>query len=160
MGTIIITRGDDGKIDGLGEKDKLAYARFGKRLKELATGDCMTISTWFDRNPKLHGLHFSILTSAFDAQEQFSTLEGFRHWVACGAGHCVYAPGPQGKMVAIPLSVSWTALDDSEFADYHKRAIAFLQSERATSFLWPHLSAEDQSEMIEGILSAHEKSGD
>jgi hypothetical protein len=157
MTTITVTRTDDGQIVGAGEKHAKAYARFKKLLLEMQPGEIFTLDYWFPRNPKLHGLHFAMLTAVFDAQEQFADLDQLRMWVQVGAGHCEFVPGPTGKAVALPKSINWRTIDDEEFAAHHEAVKAFLRAPHATRFLWPALSDHAAGEAMDAILSEFER---
>jgi hypothetical protein len=157
MSTITVTRNNQGKIVGAGEKDKLAYGRFTKRLHELQPGELFTIDAWFPRNPKLHGLHFAMLTALFDMQEQFSDPDQMRMWVQVGAGHCEFVPGPTGRMVAIPKSISFRAVDDADFAAHHEKVKDFLRSDHARRFLWPTLLDDQTAGSIDNLLAEFER---
>ena len=152
MTTITLTRNDQNQIAGLGEKDKRAYARFQKRMAELEQGECLSITVWFDRREKFHRLHFVILTAVFDAQEQFSEPDDFRAWVQVGAGHCYFVPGPEGRMCAIPRSIAWSAMDEAEFSEHHRKVLAFLRSQRCTRFLWPAVDDVTAGNMMSELL--------
>lgn len=156
MTTIHVTKDDTGKLVGCGEKDRKAYATFKARLTELENGEIFTIDYFFPRNPKLHGLHFALLTAIYDAQEQFADPDQLRLWLQVGAGHAEFVPGPTGKMVALPKSISFKAVDDADFQEHHEKVKAFLRTPYATRFLWPHLSDEAASEMVETILQGFE----
>lgn len=157
MTTITVTRDDTGKIVGMGEKDKTAYARFLKRLKGLEPGELFTIDFWFPRNPKLHGLHFAMLTALFDRQEQFADPDQLRMWVQVGAGHCEFVPGPTGRMVAIPKSISWKSIDDADFSEHHNKVKDFLRTEHARRFLWPQMSDDETAGMVDELLAEFER---
>ena len=156
MASITVTKDQTGQIVGFGEKDKKAYGRFKQKVKDLQPGELYTIEAWFPRNPRLHGLHFAMLAQVFDAQEQFSDPEQLRLWLQVGAGHCEFVPGPTGRMVAIPKSISFRSMDDAEFSEHHERVKAFLRSDHAQAFLWPHLPADQRAEMVEGVLQGFE----
>jgi len=155
--TISITKDEKGHIVGVGEKGKKAYAAFKKRVEGLQPGEIYTIEAWFDRNPKLHGLHFILLETVFDNQEQFADPEQLRAWLQVGAGHCKFVPGPTGRMVAIPESIAWHRMDDQDFAAHHEKVKDFLRTEHAKAFLWPHLPESERDAMIDTILSQFEK---
>ena len=152
MSTIAITKDEAGKLVGVTEADKKAYARFRKMVNDLEQGEVYHLEHWFPRNKKLHGLHFVMIGKVFDRQEQFEDPEELRKWLYVGAGFCNFYPGPSGRMVAIPKSINWKSIDDEEMSKVHNDVIAFLRSPRATGFLWGHLSEHDQSEMVEQIL--------
>lgn len=152
MATIIVTRDQTGKLAGFGERDKPAWGKFIAAMRDLKPGELMTVSHWFPRSGPFHRRHFAMLAAVYEAQEQFDDIEMFRAWVQVGAGHVRFVPGPTGRMVALPESVAWHKLDEAEFEAHHAKVIAFLRSPHATSFLWPHLSPADQSQMIESVL--------
>ena len=152
MATINITRDETGKLDGLTEADKKAYARFVKTVKELEVGEMYRLTVWFPRNPKFHRLHFAMIAALFDHQEQFVDPDALRQWLYVGAGFCDFYPGPKGRMVAIARSIAWDRLDDEDFADTHAKVLGFARSEHASAFLWPHLSPAEQSNMVNDVL--------
>ena len=157
MTTLTITRDDTGKLVGCGEKDKKAYAAFQRRVHELQPGEIYQLTVWFPRNQKLHGLHFALLTTVFDNQEQFTDPDQLRAWLQVGAGHCEFVPGPKGRMVALPKSISFRALDDVEFQAHHEAVKDFLRTPYASAFLWGHLSDQEQAAMVDTILSQFER---
>jgi len=155
--TIAITKDDRGQIVGVGEKGRKAYVVFKRRVEALQPGEIYTIEAWFDRNPKLHGLHFALLSTVFDNQEQFADLDQLRMWLQVGAGHADFVPGPTGKMVAIPRSIAWHRMDDADFSEHHEKMKDFLRTAHAKNYLWPHLSEQEQDAMVDTILSQFEK---
>lgn len=158
MTSMVVVRDGAGKLVGLAEKDKKSYGRLKKTLAELKQGEIVQLSFWFPRNNALHRLHFAMLAAFFEQQEQFSDLEQFRAWVSVGAGHAEFVPGPAGRMVALPKSISFRALDDADFQDYHNNVIDFLRTPHATRYLWGHLSDPEQAEMADSILSQFQRS--
>lgn len=156
MTTITVCKDNELKLRGATEKDQAAYAKFQKRLHELEPGEIMTLDFWFPRNPKLHGLHFAMLAAIFDAQEQFADPDQLRMWLQVGAGHCDFVPGPTGRMVAMPKSISFRAVDDADFQAHHEAVKAFLRSGHARRFLWPHLDDAVAAETVDAILKGFE----
>ena len=157
MSTITVTKDATGKLCGATERDSVAYGRFKSRIDKLEPGEMLTISCWFPRNSALHKLHFALLSAFFEQQEQFSDLEQFRAWVSVGAGHAEFVPGPKGRMVALPKSISFRALDDADFQNYHNKVTEFLRTPYASQFLWPHLSGPEQAAMVDSILAQFER---
>jgi hypothetical protein len=160
MTTMTITRDDTGKLTGAGEKDKKAYAAFRRKVEALEPGECYQLTVWFPRNQKLHGLHFALLAAVFDNQEQFADLDQLRMWLQVGAGHADFLPGPTGKMVAIPRSISFRAIDDQDFADHHEKVKDFLRSGHAKAFLWPHIKPQEQDAIVDSILAQFDGGND
>ena len=130
MTTIVVTKDEQGKLMGLSEKDKKAYARFRKFIERIEVGEIFTLDFWFPRNRKLLGLHFTLLSAMLDAQEQFDDLDKFRYWLTVGAGDCDFYPGPNGRMVAIPRSINFRNMDDVEFSAHHERVKTFLRRDQ------------------------------
>lgn len=157
MTSITLTRNHEGQIDGFGEKDRKAWARFVKKMKALEPGELIKVSSWFPRNGKFHRLHFGMLGQLFDQQEQFDDADKLREWLQIGAGYATFLPGPTGKMVAIADSIAFDKMDDEQFAEHHEKVKAFMRSEHCQRFLWPHLSAQEQMGLVDGLLSEFER---
>lgn len=157
MTTITIVKTPEGKFEGLGEKDRLAYHKLCKRQKEMEPGEMLSMSVWFDRSLPMHQFHFVMLTAFFDSQEQFHDPDQFRYWVEVGAGHCEFVPGPAGRMVAIAKSIAWHRLDEAEFEIHHRKVIDFIRSDHFQRFLWPHLAPAQTHETVETILGQLER---
>ena len=152
MAEVVVTKGSDGKLAGLGEKGERAWARFSAAVKKLEPGGTLRFSWWAPRSPGFHARHFAILAAVYDAQDQFVDPDKFRMWVQVGAGFCDILPGPKGKAMAIPQSIAWDKLDDSDFAEHHAAVIAFLRSAHATRFLWPTMTDSGGGDMMETLL--------
>lgn len=157
MSVVQVTKNEVGKLVGFGERGERAYARFLAAVKDLEPGEMLSFEFKVPRSGPFHRRHFAVLKAFFDAQEQFSDMEQFRKWTEVGAGHVEFVPGPSGRMVALPKSINYDALDDVEFEDVHGRVVAFLRSEHATRFLWGHLSPQQAGEMVEAILGGFER---
>lgn len=157
MSDVLIYKDERGKLAGFGEKGARAYARFRKAIDELADGELLRFSFWVPRSDKFHRLHFVMLKAVFDSQEQFADEEQFRKWTEVGAGHCDFVPGPKGRMVALPKSISYESIDDEQFADVHENVKQFLRSQHARQYLWGHLSDDKSAEMIGELLVEFER---
>lgn len=156
MTTIILTK-NQGKLEGLGERGGRAWNRFKKMTQAMVDGETLSFTFRFPRSPKFHKFHFAMLRELFEAQEQFDDEEVFRKWAEVGAGFCKLVPGPNGRMCAIPDSISYERLCDEDFQAVHQKVKAFLRSERAHAFLYPHLSSQDAAQMIEWVLMGFEQ---
>jgi Protein of unknown function (DUF1367) len=140
-------------IAGMGQDDIKAWNRFlTQLLKKSERGEMFQIKTWFSRNSKFHRKHMAIEQAVFHAQERFESFEQFRNWIKVGAGFCDWVPGPKGAVIPIPKSISYTKLDDANFAQLHADLMAFFRSATAVKVLWKHLSELKRFEMIEAIL--------
>jgi hypothetical protein len=149
---VVLTRGPDGKLQGMGEKGARQYQRFLAAVKQLQPGDTMRFSFKLPRSPVFHRRHFAILNAVFEQQEQFASPEAFREWVQVGAGFCDLVPGPKGKPVAIARSIAWEALEEADFAEHHAAVVGFLRSTHCTRFLWPHMDDLAADTFIDNLL--------
>lgn len=152
MSDVVLVRGEDGKLQGLGDKGGRAYAKFQQKVRALEIGETLKFSYWLPRSPAFHRRHFAILGAVFGQQEQFADPEKLRMWLQVGADFCDLVPGPKGKPVAMPRSIAWENLDDAEFAEHHADVIGFLRSTHCTRFLWPQWSDLDADTFINNVL--------
>lgn len=157
MSAVVVTKGQDGKLQGHGERGQKAYAKFRRRVEEMQPGDTLHFQWHEPRSPKHHGLFFAKLDALLDRQEQFDTDDKLRAWLTVGAGYCDFVPGPTGRMVALPQSIAWHRLDEADFADLHAKVDAFLWTEHARRFLWPHLSEQQTYDMVDQFLTEFSK---
>lgn len=157
MSTVIVVKDDRGHLAGFGEKGERAYARFLSAVRQLEPGEMLSFTYRVPRSPGFHRRHFVMLRAFFDSQEQFGDEHQFRKWAEVGAGYADFLPGPKGRMVALPKSIAYEALDDEEFRDVHHAVMAFLRSEHARRFLWGHLTEQQTYDMVEAIMGEFER---
>jgi hypothetical protein len=152
---VVLIRTEEG-LKGLGEKSGKHYDEWRNHVRSLEVGQTVRFSWKKPRSLKFHGLHFALLTRVYEAQEQFQSFDAFRLWVQVGAGLCDLVPGPTGKPVAIPRSISFETMDDLEFADHHQAAKDFLRSSHACRFLWPMLPEAAAGRAIDELVAEFE----
>ncbi|HOW46117.1 MAG TPA: DUF1367 family protein [Rubrivivax sp.] len=152
MANVVVHKGGDGKLAGFGEAGARAWARFQQMLSRLQVGETLEFQWREPRSPGFHRRHFALLNCIYEQQDQFTDAEAFRMWCHVGAGFCSLVPGPKGKPVAIPDSIAWSKLDETEFQEHHLAVVRFLRSTHATRFLWPTLSDLQADEMINNLL--------
>ena len=157
MPEVLLVKNEEGQIEGFGERGARTWHRFMAAWKALAVGELLSFTYRVPRSRGFHRKHFKMLRTVFEAQEQFDDDEKFRKWCEVGAGHCDILPGPMGRMVAIPRSIAYEALDELEFEDIHRRVKDFLQSPYATRFLWAHLNDQQQVAMIAELLEGFDR---
>ena len=157
MPDVLLTKDERGQLAGYGDKGARAYRKFRDAIHDLEIGAFIKFSYRVPRSPKFHRLHFAMLKTFFDNQEQFSDDYQFRKWTEVGAGHCDFVPGPTGRMVAMPRSIAYEALDDEEFHDVHMGVRNFLRSEHARRFLWPMASNSETWNTVDLLLMEFER---
>lgn len=157
MSAVTVFKGDDGKLQGFGEKGARAWAKFTGRVASMAVGETLDFE-WFEpRSGPHHRLFFGKLGALMDRQEQFDDDDKLRKWLIVGAGYCDFVPGPTGRMVALPQSIAWHKMDEADFSDLHGKVDAFLWTDHARRFLWPHLKDEQTYEVIEQLMQEFSK---
>lgn len=149
MSSVVLVKGEDGKLDGMGQRGQKAYRKFRAKAASLQVGDTLQFEWREPRSPKHHGLFFAKLGALLDRQEQFDTEDKLRAWLTVGAGYCSFVPGPTGRMVALPESIAWVKLDETAFTDLHQKVDAFLWTDHARGFLWPHLTPQQTYDMVD-----------
>lgn len=144
------------KLDGISQTDKKRYAKFKFIVSNLGE-DSISFSYHLPRSGAYHRRFFAQLAAVFEGQEVFDDLDMFRLWSEVGAGHVIYYPMMDtGEMIAVPKSIAYDKLDQDEFQKVHDSIFTFLRSERARSFLWPHLANDQSGNMIESLLGEFE----
>lgn len=151
MANVTVFKDESGKLAGFGDKGSRAWSRFRAMLDRLQVGETLAFQWWEPRAPGFHKLFFAKLNALFDRQEQFDDVDRLRAWLTVGAGECDFVPGPKGRMVALPRSIAWHKLDETEFAELARRIDDFLWSEAAHRFLWPHLTPQLAYETVEQL---------
>lgn len=139
-------------IDGLTEADQKSWRRFWNWIMKAGSGELFSIETWTPRHPQFHKMHMVMETKVFKGQERIRNFEQFRSWLKIGAGFVDWMAGPKGGVVPVPRSISYQKCDEETMRRFHDDAVAFLRSEHAQHYLWPHLPADKAEEMIETIL--------
>lgn len=152
MSTLVVTMGEDGQLQGYGQKGERAWAKFKRRVAAMTIGETLAFSWKEPRSPRHHRLFFGKLGELFKRQEQFDDEDKLRAWLTVGAGYCDYLPGIDGVPCAIPRSIAWENLDEADFADLHAKVDAFLWSEHARGFLWPHMTDEQSYAAVDAFL--------
>lgn len=152
MSAVVVYKDESGKLAGFGQKGARAWAKFTKRIADMAVGETLSFEWWEPRSIKHHRMFFGKLGALLDRQEQFEDEDKLRKWLTVGAGYCDFVPGPNGRMVALPESIAFHKLDEADFSDLHAKVDAFLWTEHARRFMWPQMTQEHSYAMIEQLM--------
>lgn len=155
MTTVTVFKDSKGKLAGWGAEGGRAYAKFMSTIKAMENGELMTFSFALPRSPVHHRFFFWKLRGLFKRQEQFADEKPFRDWLTTGAGFCALLPGPEGTLVAMPVSLGFDTMEEPEFVELNRKITDFLWTERAQSYLWPHLDEAKRHDMVEGWHKEH-----
>ncbi|WP_422097497.1 hypothetical protein [Variovorax sp.] len=157
MSRVVLTRREDGKLAGLGDRGHRAFSKFKRAIEALPVGATLQFDYRLPRSPKHHRLFFAKVRALHDRQETFNTEEDLRMWLLVGAGYCTFLPGTDGQLVAVPQSMDWATLEEGDFVDVHQRVDAFVWEPRARRVLWPHLGDERTFYVVEQWREEFEK---
>lgn len=156
MSKVILRIDERGKLAGLDDKNERAYARFRNKVSALQPGDTIAFEFALPRSGRMHRFHFALLGAFFEAQAVFDDPDEMRLWIEVGAGFCTFMPGPDGQLVAVPKSIAWHRLEESDFREHHLKVIQFLRSPLCYRQLWPVLTDAMGELTAETILAEFE----
>ncbi len=146
MSSIALVKLPDGKLEGLGDSDKLAYERFKSRLKNLEAGELCEIDVKLPRNSKYHRKYFALLNLGFenwDAGRKNKTYKGvevqknfdrFREDITILAGYYEQVFDINGKMKLVAKSISFGSMEQDEFEMLYSATINVLLDKVFTKY--------------------------
>lgn len=144
-------------IQGANEEHNRRWRRWVNRLLNAEPGEMQQFMPIVERSGPFHRAHMALETRLFHSQEQFFNQKQFRNWIKTGAGHVSWKQGPRGNLIAEPLSTSFEECSDDEMREFHESAMAFLRTDHAMKFLWPHLKSKQRAEMLEEIINRDDR---
>lgn len=149
-----------GMVDGVGAADKRTWRRIWNFFFKAGAGEFIEFLTRRPRSGPFHRRHMLIEQRLFDAQERLTEFKVFRDYMKLAAGHVIWVPGgsKMPAIVPLPLSISYTSLDEDAMQEFHAAFIRAARDERTTRFFWPHLkTVQARIEMIESILGSFDE---
>ena len=78
------------------------------------------------RNIRFHRKYWALLGVALDMADTDWNLEQFRAFVTVGAGYCEFLMDSEGAALAIPRSISFAAMDETEFERLYQDTLTFI----------------------------------
>lgn len=111
---------------GLSPVDQYNWEQLtGDRIR---VGDDVKCKVTKPRNLKFHCKFFAMIAATFDMQDEFETKAQWRAVVIAGAGYCDFVKGKDGQLVAIPKSIAFHRMDETEFERLYQDALTFICS--------------------------------
>lgn len=84
-------------------------------LRKLSHGDTVKVKITKPRNIKHHRLFWALVGIVFENQERYPSREALVAALKAATGHAELLPMPNGNMVYIPKSISFAAMDQTQF---------------------------------------------
>ena len=78
------------------------------------------------RNLAFHRKFMAMLGTALDMADTEHNFEQFRAMVTAGAGYCDFTTNNRGDLVAVPKSIKFASMDDTEFERLYKDALTYI----------------------------------
>jgi len=78
------------------------------------------------RNIAFHRKFFALLAAARMMADTEYNAEQFRAYVTAGAGYCDFITDDEGGTVAIPKSISFGSMDETEFERLYQDTLTFI----------------------------------
>jgi hypothetical protein len=78
------------------------------------------------RNPAFHNKFFALLGVARDMADTEYNANQFRAYVTVGAGYCEFITDDEGGVVALPKSISFGSMDETEFERLYQDVLTFI----------------------------------
>ena len=92
-------------------------------MMKIPAGQDVTVDVIRTRNIGHHRKFFALVKQSFEMQEQFTTMKQWRAIITVAAGYCDIVAGSDNKMIAVPQSISFANMDQTEFDDFYKDII-------------------------------------
>ncbi len=143
-------------VDGFSEEDRRAWRGLLGVLASMEPGEMLALRVHVPRMSSTHKRHMAMEGKFFAAQEAFENPEAFRDWLKLGA-YFIRWEGEDSQLVPVPLSLSWTDIDELRMREVHLKMVAYLRTPEASAKLWPHLTERAREEMVNGILKGFDE---
>lgn len=144
-------------ISGATDKDTKAWNRFVRAMDTAAQGEYFLVELTRKRDGVFHRKHMLLISRVFKAQERLDDFEAFRLWLKVGSGFVTWMPGPKGGVFPVPRSINFNTCSEEDMREFHEGVVAFLRTEHAQKYLFPHVAPALAAEGIEAILKTFER---
>ena len=120
MSAIVMRR----TIQGLAPVDQASWDLLaGDRIR---IGDDVMCNITKPRNLKFHRLFFAMIHATFEMQDEYETHEQWRAVVTAGAGYCDFIESKENQLVAVPKSIAFGRMDETQFAKLYQDVLTFI----------------------------------
>lgn len=78
------------------------------------------------RNLEFHKKFFALIGTAFGMADTDWNIKQFRYYVTAGAGYCDFITDDEGGVVAVPGSISFASMEQTEFERLYQDVLTFI----------------------------------
>ena len=117
-------------------------------MRKMGLGEVLTVEVKRPRNVRFHAKFFAMLQLILANQDHYKSLEDLLDVCKLRTGHCRTIQTKQGE-VRIPRSISFAAMDDTEFAQFYDRACGWVVTEVIPGLERRHLDQEVAAQLWE-----------
>lgn len=142
---------------GATETDHRAWMRFMRSMNEAVAGEYFSFKIERQRVGVAHRKQMALETKIFNSQERIADVKQFRAWSYIGCGWCDWMAGSKGGVVPVPKSISFSQCSEEEAEQFRESFLAFMRTEHAQHYLFPHLSAQLAEQCMEELLKPLER---
>lgn len=119
MTRLYLVKTDGGDLIGYDAADA-AY------LANLEAGECIESDTRKARNPAHHKKFFALFDLAYQSQDRYTNKRQFMTELKVRAGWYEEYISSDGKVVYVPMSLSWANMDQEKFDKFYADAVKAL----------------------------------
>ena len=116
-------------------------------LYKIQDGEVLHIKMTRPRNVKHHRKAFGLLNAVFMSQTAYSTLEDMLDDIKIALGHCRVFKGIDGSDRVVPLSISFSSMDQHSFNEFYDRMVDFILTK-----ILPMTDRADLEQQVYNIL--------
>ena len=98
------------------------YSSDDETMKKLKYDTEYLFKVTKPRNIAFHRKNFALINMVYENQEQFNNIDDLRAYLTIKAGFYNRIPTGKGDMI-LPKSISFAAMDDTEFSEYYSKMI-------------------------------------
>jgi hypothetical protein len=116
-------------------------------LSKIKTGDVVQVEVKRPRNIMHHRKFWALANVVYSNQEHYPSVDALVAALKAAVGHCDLVPGKGGNLVAVPKSIAFHKMNQSEFEAFYEKCLDVI----AKHFL-PGVETDALRAEVEGFL--------
>ena len=116
-------------------------------MAKIGDGELVKITWSRPRNIRFHNKFFAMMGIVLKNQEHYQSMDELLGVCKLRIGHVTVVQTPHGEEMW-PKSISWAAMDETEFSKFYDRAVDWVLREVIPGLQRQHLDAEVEDQLI------------